>query len=226
MEEIITGLLLKMKYTPIDYLNWDFNGKGNNIIKMMNSNERQIWRKSFPYQDKRNDTGHAEIVTYFAFKFLDIISADRKIVIPAAIFHDAGYNINGDEFRKLCGTEREREIRLEHQVRGVLIANEILNQVKYPVKSALEIMRIISNHDTKISDHKGLIFNLTKEERIIRDADILWRFTKPCMISYNFGKPKEEIRTIMEKEFSKDNIYNKEAKKIAKIEIENTLSSI
>lgn len=214
------------KYIPLNYSNWDFKGKGKNIFPLLNPKEKEIWDLALPYQDKRKDMGHAEIVTYFAFKILEIVNADRKIAIPTAILHDTGYNVNGNEFRKILGTEKEKEMRLEHQVRGILIANEILNQIKYPVKSALEIMKIISNHDTRILEHNGLIFNLTEEEKIMRDADILWRFTKPCMISYNSGKPKKEIRTIFEKEFLKENIYSQEAKKIAKIEIENTLSSI
>ena len=47
----------------------------------------KIWDMALPYQDKRDDKGHARIVTEYAIKLCSIENAEDKIVVPAAILH-------------------------------------------------------------------------------------------------------------------------------------------
>ena len=53
---------------------------------------KKIWELAFPYQDKRNDEGHAECVVSYAQKLLLAEKADSNVVIPAAILHDIGWS--------------------------------------------------------------------------------------------------------------------------------------
>ena len=69
-----------MDYTPIDYSKWDMSGQGKNILPLLNESEKEIWRLALPYQDKRQDAGHGEVVTYFGLILLPYYpEADRKI---------------------------------------------------------------------------------------------------------------------------------------------------
>ena len=53
---------------------------------------QRIWDLAFCYQDKRNDKGHAKIVTNYVIKLAEIEKADKNVVIPAAILHDIGWS--------------------------------------------------------------------------------------------------------------------------------------
>ncbi len=64
-------------YRPMKIASWDKSGKGNNIRRLFTQKEAEIWERGFPYQDKRDDVGHVEIVVYFAFKLLEYIKAKR-----------------------------------------------------------------------------------------------------------------------------------------------------
>src|SRR3989344_5539437 len=80
-----------LAYKPINWAIWDRSGQGKNIL--LTDVERQVWNQALPLQDKRHDTGHAEIVTYFALKLLDYFDdADRNVVVAAAILHDIGWS--------------------------------------------------------------------------------------------------------------------------------------
>lgn len=212
-----------LNYKCVNYSKWDFSGKGKNLFSLFNLSERTLWDSVLSLQDKREDIGHAEFVTYFTFKLLESIPADRGIVIPSAILHDTGYNVSPKAFREACASGRDREMRLEHQVIGALTAYEILNQLEYPQGDITEIMKIILNHDTRISKHREINFNFSLDEKLVRDADILWRFTKPCMNQYHPNEPLEKILESMKKEFAKKNLYFEISKEIAAMEIVNTL---
>lgn len=134
----------------------------------------RIWELALPYQDKRDDKGHAEAVTKYAIKLCTILKANEKIVIPAAILHDIGWSQLSERERfspwiKNVSKEEKYQARLKHQEEGVKLAKRILEQVKYMENLIPAILEIISQHDTR----KGFIF---KEEGVMRDADKLTRF--------------------------------------------------
>lgn len=138
--------------------------------------ERQIWDLALPYQDKRNDAGHAESVTGFALELLDhYIDANPFIVVSAAILHDTGYSRMSEERRMVSytgvGTPEEYAVRLEHQIYALDVALEILKKTDYPAIYWVDIMVIISQHDTR----KGAI---SIEDSIMRDDDKLWRYSE------------------------------------------------
>jgi len=137
---------------------------------------KKIWDKALIYQDKRDDKGHAEIVTEYAIKLCEIENLNDEIVVPAAILHDIGWSqLSYDErfliFNPNKTDEMERVVRIKHQEEGVILAEKILNEVNYSKQLIEMILEIISEHDTR----KGF---LSKEDGAMRDADKLWRFTR------------------------------------------------
>jgi HD superfamily phosphodiesterase len=136
----------------------------------------QIWELALPYQDKRDDPGHAEITLKYAGKLVELENGNESVIIPAIILHDTGYSQLVKERRLLvfnqdaCKEDR-RTVQLEHQNEGVKLARGILGKVNYPEELVYEILEIISQHDTR----EGFI---SKNEGLVRDADKLWRTSK------------------------------------------------
>jgi hypothetical protein len=136
----------------------------------------KIWELALPYQDKREDAGHAETSLKYALELVDLEKGSEDVVIPAIILHDVGWSQLPEKRRMKVfdpgAREAERrEVVYEHQIEGVKLANKILREVNYPPGLTDEILDIISQHDTR----KGFI---SKNEGIVRDADKLWRTSK------------------------------------------------
>jgi putative nucleotidyltransferase with HDIG domain len=183
---------------------------------------QKIWELALPYQDKRDDAGHAEVVTKFAIRLCKLEKANGDIVIPAAILHDIGWSRLSDEERFIIfnpdATKEDKfKIRLRHQEEGVKLAVEILNKVNYSPKFADQILEIISQHDTR----RGF---LSLEDGIMRDADKLWRFSQ---IGFDadirrrettFAEWYNHLRKRIEE---KDFFFSRAAKQLAGNELEN-----
>jgi len=136
---------------------------------------QKIYNLALPYQDKRNDKGHAKVVMDFAFKILNYKDADEAIVIPAAILHDVGWSqISEKERMKLFDTKlwskKDQIIRECHQYEGVRVAKEILEKINYNPENIKVILEIISEHDTRKNP-------ISEEDKIVKDADKLWMFS-------------------------------------------------
>jgi len=58
-----------------------------------------------------------------------------------------------------------------HEVEGIKIAGDILRQINYPEEKISEIIEIINGHDSR---QEALSLN----DRIVKDADKLWRYSK------------------------------------------------
>ena len=155
----------------------------------------QIWELALPYQDQRDDPGHAEVATHFAQLLVRYEKGDNDVIIPAIILHDVGYSQIPKERRmKIFDRKAKRIERLavqyEHQIEGVLLARKILEKVNYPLNMVAEILEIISQHDTR----KGFI---SKNEGLVRDADKLWRYSKK---SYEAMRKRAKSNQDMKKE--------------------------
>ena len=137
---------------------------------------QRIWELALPYQDKRDDRGHAETTLDYAKTLVNAENGDEDIVIPAIILHDIGWSQLPRSKRLLIFDRNAKEeeilsVRLQHQREGGKLAREILSEVGYPADMTEEILEIISEHDTR----EGFI---SKNEGLVRDADKLWRFSK------------------------------------------------
>lgn len=180
----------------------------------------KIWDLALPYQDKRDDKGHAETVLKYAFELLGNGKANEKVVIPAAILHDIGWSrVPKEESMKIFGDKFSKEDKLRareaHQEAGVEMAKEILLKVNYDPGPINEILEIISEHDTRagfISDNEG----------IMRDADKLWRFSKTGFwldVERGSFSPDKRYERLNKDIDSPDFFYSESAKKIAREEL-------
>lgn len=224
-----------LNHTPIDYNSWDLDGTGNNIFGLLNLVEREVWKKSLPYQDKRNDTGHAENVTYFALNLLNYIPTDKKsareVVIPSAILHDTGwsqlteierklfYECTDDGIGKKIWERYEPVLRARHQEQGVCLSKKLLNELNYPLELTSQILEIIYQHDT------GKEF-LNENDGIMKDADKLWRYTLPHFrlgIRERNLNPDEFSNLLFSNVNKEGFFYSPISREIAEIELKNTL---
>ncbi|NDV19033.1 HD domain-containing protein [Pseudodesulfovibrio sp. JC047] len=135
-----------------------------------------IWEKALPYQDKRDDAGHAFITLEFAKQLVDLEQGKADVILPAIILHDTGWSqLSRAEWLVVFDTdstpEQEMVVRLRHQEESVKIAQRVLQEMEYPSIQTVEILEIIAEHDTR----QGFI---SKNEGLVRDADKLWRFSK------------------------------------------------
>jgi HD superfamily phosphodiesterase len=136
----------------------------------------KICELALPYQDKRDDSGHAVTSLKYARKLVKLENGNEDVIIPAIILHDVGWSQLAKERRMLifdndASKEVKREVQLEHQNEGVKLADEILRKVEYPEEMIKEILEIISGHDTR----EGFI---SQNEGLVRDADKLWRTSR------------------------------------------------
>jgi HD superfamily phosphodiesterase len=176
----------------------------------------KIWELALPYQDKRDDPGHAEITLRYAIELVALEKGDEDIVIPAIILHDVGYSQLPKERRLLvfnrdARDQDRRTVVFEHQIESIKLAAKILRQVDYPDELTDEILEIISQHDTR----EGFI---SKNEGIVRDADKLWRTSKErYAVAEARPKPTEEERLKkLEEDINKPNyFYSETAKRTA-----------
>jgi HD superfamily phosphodiesterase len=157
----------------------------------------EIWELALPYQDKRDDAGHAEVSPRYARELATLEGGNPEVIIPAIILHDVGWSQLEKKRRMLvfdkdtCKEDR-RQVQLEHQKESVRLADEILRDVNYPVDLIEEILEIVSQHDTR----EGFI---SKNEGLVRDADKLWRTSKEGFSAAEArrkadNKPRDEER--------------------------------
>jgi HD superfamily phosphodiesterase len=136
----------------------------------------KIWELALPYQDKRDDPGHAEVALRYAAELVTLEKGNEDVVIPAIILHDVGYSRLSKEkrltvFNMGARDEDRRAVVFEHQIESIKLAAKILRKVNYPDELTDEILEIISQHDTR----DGFI---SKNEGLVRDADKLWRTSR------------------------------------------------
>jgi len=187
---------------------------------------KEIFEKIFdlalPYQNKRNDKGHIEILLSYVKKLMKVEKGNENIIIPAIILHDVGWSQMPREkrfiiFKKGATAEEILAVRYEHQEKGVKLAGEILNKVHYPIDSVRDILEIISEHDTR----KGFI---SKEDGLVRDADKLWCFSSvgfKADVTRSNITPEARYGQLNSKIEHADYFYSKTAKKMAREELES-----
>jgi hypothetical protein len=133
-----------------------------------------VWRAAEPYMRVRKNDVHIPLSFAFAQKLLDIYpDADRDIVSLAILLHDIGwYTIDmKDIIEKGFGPNMmQSDVRFLHESEGVRISREILEKLDWPEAVIAAVGEIIDGHDTR-PQPKSL------DDRLVRDADKLWRFT-------------------------------------------------
>jgi HD superfamily phosphodiesterase len=133
-----------------------------------------VWRVSEPYMRARKNDVHIPLSYAFARELLkNHAAADADIVSLAIILHDIGwYSIDAtDIIEKGFGPNMmQSEVRFLHEREGVRMAREVLEKTHWPEAVIAAVGEIIDGHDTR--PHARSL-----NDRLVRDADKLWRFT-------------------------------------------------
>ena len=142
-------------------------------FREMKSVHKEIWEIAKPYLNTRQNDIHTEISVQMAFQLLECEGGDEDIVIPAIILHDVGWiRVPEDLQLKAFGPKAvDPKLNRKHEIEGVRIAEEILQKVHYYQNKTEQILEIIDGHDSR---NESLSIN----DRIVKDADKLWRYTK------------------------------------------------
>ena len=149
----------------------------------------KIKQLSKPFLNTRHNDVHTEISTLLAFHLLEQEGGDEDIVIPAIILHDTGWKrVPSKLHLKAFGPKATNpKLNRLHEVEGVKIAKEILQKLNYDAIKTDKILKIIDGHDSRTKP-------ISMNDRIVKDADRLWRYTSSGFYIYieRFGESHEE----------------------------------
>ena len=147
------------------------------IFPLMDWDEfiRELFRLAEPYLKIRGDLPHAQVSHRYALRLLEEEGGESRIVEPAVILHDVGWSRLEPEQIKIAfgvragGQEAERLNRI-HEREGAAIARRILESLRYNPQWIERIVSFIERHDS--GDQPDSL-----EEKLVKDADKLWRFS-------------------------------------------------
>lgn len=138
------------------------------------SRYHEVWQISEPYMRARKNDVHIPLSFAFARTLLQRYpDADEDIVSLAIILHDIGwYSIDmADILERGFGPDMmQSDVRVLHEVEGVRMSREVLEKVGWPEAVIVAVGAIIDGHDTRP-------YPRSLNDRLVRDADKLWRFT-------------------------------------------------
>ena len=136
---------------------------------------RKLYELAAPYLANRGDLPHAQVSHRYALRLLEAEGGEPGIVEPAVILHDVGWSrLDPEQIKKAFGVraggeEAERLNRI-HEREGAVIARQVLLTLDYPPAWIERIVLMIERHDSGNQAY-------SLEEKIIKDADKLWRFS-------------------------------------------------
>ena len=134
-----------------------------------------VWRAAEPYMRARKNDVHIPLSFDWAQQLLQHYpDADSDICSLAILLHDIGwYSIDmgriisegfrGDNFL-------QSDVRYLHETEGVRLGTEVLRSTGWSEEIIQAVCEIIDGHDTR-PDPRHL------NDRIVRDADKLWRYS-------------------------------------------------
>ena len=133
-----------------------------------------VWRAAEPYLRSRKNDVHVPLSFGYALRLLEIHpEADRDVVLLAIMLHDIGWHAfdMADIIEKGFGPGKmQSDIRVLHEKEGVRLARELLERTAWPESIIAAVAEIIDGHDTRPQAR-------SLNDRLVRDADKLWRFT-------------------------------------------------
>lgn len=133
-----------------------------------------VWRAAEPYLRARKNDIHIPLSYAWAERLLDIYpEADRDICSLAILLHDIGWysidmdTIISDGFR--TDNVLQSDTRYLHEAEGVRLAQPVLRDTGWSDDVIAQVCEIIDGHDTRPTPRH-------LNDRVVRDADKLWRF--------------------------------------------------
>jgi HD domain len=135
-----------------------------------------VWQKAEPYMRARKNDVHIPLSFGWAQRLLEAYpEADRDVVSLAILLHDIGwYSIDmADIIEKGFGPNMmQSDVRFLHETEGVRLSRPVLEETGWAENIIEAVAEIIDGHDTRPTPHH-------LNDRLVRDADKLWRFTVP-----------------------------------------------
>ena len=136
---------------------------------------KKLFEMAEPYLVVRGDLLHTQVAHEYALLLMEREGGDRRIVEPAIILHDVGWSrLDPEEIKGAFGVraagEKAARINRLHELEGALIARELLEELEYDPSLIDQVIPIVERHDSGC-EAKSL------EEKIVKDADKLWRFS-------------------------------------------------
>lgn len=133
-----------------------------------------VWRASEKYMRARKNDVHIPLSFAFAQTLLELNpEADTDIVSLAILLHDIGWwTIDmADIIEKGFGPNMmQSDVRFLHEQEGVRLSREVLTATGWDEAIITAVGEIIDGHDTRP-------YPKSLNDRLVRDADKLWRFT-------------------------------------------------
>lgn len=133
-----------------------------------------VWRAAMPYMRARKNDVHIPICFDWCARLLKAYpQADRDICLLAILLHDIGWaSIDMDDiieggFRS--GEGLQSQVRYLHEAEGVRLGTQVLTDTGWDAPTIRAVCEIIDGHDTRAQPHH-------LNDRIVRDADKLWRY--------------------------------------------------
>jgi hypothetical protein len=133
-----------------------------------------VWAAARPYMRARKNDVHIPMAYDYAQRLLaEHPDVDAEIVSLAILLHDIGWAVVDQEaiYREAFGPGMmQSDIRKAHEREGARLAREILGELDYDAAIVERVAEIIDGHDTR--PHA-----LSAEDELVKDADVLWRFS-------------------------------------------------
>lgn len=135
-----------------------------------------VWRRAEPYMRARKNDVHVPLSFAWAQRLLEIHpDADPDVVSLGILLHDIGwYSIDMEDIiEKGFGPNMmQSDVRFLHEAEGVRLSRPVLEETGWSEEVILAVAEIIDGHDTR-PEARHL------NDRLVRDADKLWRFSVP-----------------------------------------------
>lgn len=183
-----------------------------------------VWRAAEPYMRARKNDVHIPLSFGWALRLLeDYPEADRDICLLAILLHDIGWftidmdRIINEGFRS--DNILQSDVRYLHESEGVRLGTEVLRQTGWGEDIIAAVCEIIDGHDTR-PDPRHL------NDRIVRDADKLWRYsvTGIAVAADWFGKTPHQYAERLTTEL--DKLETEVGKRLAREELESSQSAL
>jgi HD superfamily phosphodiesterase len=157
-----------------------------------------VWAAAEPYMRARKNDVHVPLSFDWCVKLLKHYpQADVDICLLAILLHDIGWHSidHGEIVSQGFRSENylQSDVRFLHEAEGVRMGTEILQHLGWSAATINAVCEIIDGHDTRPDAHH-------RNDRIVRDADKLWRFevTGIGIASEWFGKTPREYADRLE----------------------------
>lgn len=134
-----------------------------------------VWNASEKFMRARKNDIHIPLSFSFAQQLLaHYPEADQDICSLAILLHDIGwYSIDIDRIinEGFRGENYlQSDVRYLHEAEGVRLGSDILRKTGWSEQIISNVCEIIDGHDTRPEPHH-------LNDRIVRDADKLWRYS-------------------------------------------------